>query len=333
MQDGTQWGVGLGVFGSLRIVGDMQYALEISDLRKTYKNNFEALKGIDLCVERGDFFALLGPNGAGKSTTLGILSALVKKSSGQVKVCGLDQDKDPEGVKRKLGVVPQEFNFNQFERVHDILMQQAGYYGMRPDLARVNIEKYLRQMELWDKRFEKVYNLSGGMKRRLMIVRGLIHEPEVLILDEPTAGVDIEIRRSMWSFLTEINRQGVTIILTTHYLEEAEQLCRNVAIIHHGDILTHTSIRELLRRQNTTTFVAEVVGDLSPVLAAHPDTMSAPEPGELRFQVQRGDDLNAVFRILDGANIQVLSVRPSANRLESLFVDLVAKSDAAKESV
>ena len=311
----------------------MQYALEISDLRKTYKNNFEALKGIDLCVEKGDFFALLGPNGAGKSTTLGILSALVKKTSGQVLVCGLDQDKDPEGVKRKLGVVPQEFNFNQFERVYDILTQQAGYYGMRADLARVNIEKYLRQMELWDKRFEKVYNLSGGMKRRLMIVRGLIHEPEVLILDEPTAGVDIEIRRSMWAFLSDINRQGVTIILTTHYLEEAEQLCRNVAIIHHGDILTHTSIRELLRRQNTTTFVAEVVGDLTAVVAQNPESISSPEAGELRFKIQRGDDLNAVFQMLDAANIRVMSVRPSANRLESLFVDLVSAPGAVEESV
>lgn len=311
----------------------MQFALEISDLRKTYKNNFEALKGINLCVEKGDFFALLGPNGAGKSTTLGILSALVKKTSGQVRICGLDQDKDPEGVKRKLGVVPQEFNFNQFERVYDILTQQAGYYGMRADLARVNIDKYLRQMELWDKRFEKVYNLSGGMKRRLMIVRGLIHEPEVLILDEPTAGVDIEIRRSMWAFLSDINRQGVTIILTTHYLEEAEQLCRNVAIIHHGDILTHTSIRELLRRQNTTNFVAEVAGDVSSVLAQYPALMSSPEAGELRFQVERGDDLNAVFRILDAASIRVMSVRPSANRLESLFVDLVAQSNAQEEQV
>lgn len=311
----------------------MQFALEISDLRKTYKNNFEALKGINLCVEKGDFFALLGPNGAGKSTTLGILSALVKKTSGQVRICGLDQDKDPEGVKRKLGVVPQEFNFNQFERVYDILTQQAGYYGMRADLARVNIDKYLRQMELWDKRFEKVYNLSGGMKRRLMIVRGLIHEPEVLILDEPTAGVDIEIRRSMWAFLSDINRQGVTIILTTHYLEEAEQLCRNVAIIHHGDILTHTSIRELLRRQNTTSFVAEVAGDVSSVLAQYPALMSSQEAGELRFQVERGDDLNAVFRILDAASIRVMSVRPSANRLESLFVDLVAQSNAQEEQV
>ena len=311
----------------------MQYALEISHLRKTYKNNFEALKGIDLCVEQGDFFALLGPNGAGKSTTLGILSALVKKTSGRVQVCGLDQDQDPEGVKRKLGVVPQEFNFNQFERVYDILTQQAGYYGMEPPLARVNIEKYLKQLELWDKRDEKVYNLSGGMKRRLMIVRGLIHQPEVLILDEPTAGVDIEIRRSMWAFLQEINRQGVTIILTTHYLEEAEQLCRNVAIINHGQILIHTSIRELLRRQNTTTFVAEVVGDLEAVLSSNPETMSSPEVGELRFQIRRGDDLNAVFRQLDAAGIQVLSVRPSANRLESLFVDLVTQSDRAKEKV
>lgn len=301
----------------------MTHALEIHQLRKVYDGGFEALKGIDLTVRKGDFFALLGPNGAGKSTTLGIVSALVNKTSGTVNVCGIDQDADPEGVKRKLGVVPQEFNFNNFERVHDILVQQAGYYGMEKALALRNIEKYLRQLELWDKRFDQVRMLSGGMKRRLMIVRGLIHEPELLILDEPTAGVDIEIRRSMWEFLQRINSEGVSIILTTHYLEEAESLCRNIAIINGGEIIANTTIQDLLRQMNKSSFVAEIRGDSADLPTDSPFGMRERTDGSIEFQILRSDNLNQVFAVFEAAGIEVLSLRPKTNRLEELFVDIV----------
>lgn len=301
----------------------MTDALEIKNLRKVYAGGFEALKGIDLTVRRGDFFALLGPNGAGKSTTLGIVSALINKTSGQVRVCGIDQDRDPEGVKRMLGVVPQEFNFNDFEKVHDVLIQQAGYYGMEKGLARRNIEKYLRQLELWDKRNDQVRMLSGGMKRRLMIVRGLIHEPELLILDEPTAGVDIEIRRSMWAFLERINREGVTIILTTHYLEEAESLCRNIAIINRGEIITNTTVKELLLQMDRSSFVADIKGDFGRLPPDNPYLMQLREDGSIQFQVRRGDNLNQVFELFARAGIEVVSLRPRTNRLEELFVDIV----------
>ncbi len=305
----------------------MNYALELRDLRKVYGDGLEALKGIDLFVRKGDFLALLGPNGAGKSTTLGIVSALVNKTSGTVKVCDVDQDHDPEEVKRRLGVVPQEFNFNEHEKVHDILMQQAGYYGMEKSRARRNVEKYLRKMDLWEKRESKVRMLSGGMKRRLMIVRGLIHEPELLILDEPTAGVDIEIRRSMWQFLREINAQGITIILTTHYLEEAESLCRNIAIINQGEIIINTSMQQLLRQMNKTTFVADVRGDLPGLEQGAPFDLEVAEEGVLRFQIRREQNLNEVFRYFDKHDIEVLSMRPQTNRLEELFVDIVQEDD------
>ena len=224
----------------------MTYALDIEGLTKNYSDGFQALKGIDLHVREGDFFALLGPNGAGKSTTLGIVSSLVNKSGGKVRVFGHDIDTDLSSAKLSLGVVPQEFNFNQFEKVEDIVTTQAGYYGIPLKTARVSAEKYLKKLGLWDKRNTPARMLSGGMKRRLMIARALVHEPRLLILDEPTAGVDIELRRSMWQFLEEMNRQGTTIILTTHYLEEAEALCRNIAIIDQGEIIRHTSKRELL---------------------------------------------------------------------------------------
>lgn len=322
----------------------MTYALEISDLRKVYAGGFEALKGINLKVKRGDFFALLGPNGAGKSTTLGIVSALVNKTSGSVKVCGIDQRTDPEGVKRKLGVVPQEFNFNGFEKVWDVLIQQAGYYGMEKSLAKQNVEKYLRQLELWDKRNSQVRMLSGGMKRRLMIVRGLIHEPELLILDEPTAGVDIEIRRSMWEFLQKINGEGITIILTTHYLEEAEYLCRNIAIINQGDIITDTTMQNLLRQMNKSSFVAEIKGDASRLPPDNAFDIHERADGTLEFHILRGDNLNHVFQLFAECDIEVISLRPKTNRLEELFVDIVqdqnektrvadAKLSAAKESL
>ncbi|MDG1486106.1 MAG: ABC transporter ATP-binding protein, partial [Porticoccaceae bacterium] len=234
-----------------------QPALAIKQLSKTYDDKFEALKGIDLNVAPGDFFALLGPNGAGKSTTIGIICSLVRKTAGTVKIFGHDIDQDFSLAKQYVGVVPQEFNFNQFEKPIDILINQAGYYGIPAKLARERAEKYLKQLALWDKRDTPSRTLSGGMKRRLMIARALIHEPKLLVLDEPTAGVDIELRRSMWAFLQEINRQGTTIILTTHYLEEAESLCRNVAIIDHGEIVKNTSIRELLTQLNTETFVLD----------------------------------------------------------------------------
>jgi len=236
----------------------MSNALTIRQLRKTYANGFAALKGIDLDVAQGDFFALLGPNGAGKSTTIGVICSLVQKTGGTVEVFGTDIDANFPLAKRHLGVVPQEFNFNHFEKVGDILVTQAGYYGLPLALARERAQKYLHRLDLWDKREQPARNLSGGMKRRLMIARALVHEPRLLILDEPTAGVDIELRRSMWGFLQEINAAGTTIILTTHYLEEAESLCRNIAIIDHGEIVENTSMKQLLRTLDRETFVLDV---------------------------------------------------------------------------
>ena len=233
----------------------MTPALDIRNLQKTYNNGFVALKGIDLQVQQGDFFALLGPNGAGKSTTIGIVTSLVRKTQGQIHVLGHNMDAEPAQAKRLIGLVPQEVNFGQFEKPINIVLNQGGYYGLPRALVRERAERYLKQLDLWDKRDVQARRLSGGMKRRLMIARSLIHEPKLLILDEPTAGVDIEIRRSMWEFLQQINQQGTTIILTTHYLEEAENLCRNIAIIDHGQIVENTSVRELLDRLDTETFV------------------------------------------------------------------------------
>lgn len=237
------------------------YALEIEQLRKTYAGGFEALKGISLQVKKGDFYALLGPNGAGKSTTIGIISSLVNKTSGKVTVFGYDLDSQLELAKQKLGLVPQEFNFNPFETVEQIVLQQAGYYGVPKALAKERAKKYLTQLDLWEKRSERARNLSGGMKRRLMIARALMHEPQLLILDEPTAGVDIELRRSMWEFLKQINAQGVTIILTTHYLEEAEMLCRHIGIIQRGELIENTTMKSLLGKLHVETFVLDVDGN------------------------------------------------------------------------
>ena len=304
----------------------MSLALSIRGLTKTYNNGFTALKGIDLDVVEGDFFALLGPNGAGKSTTIGILSTLVNKSGGEVSVFGNDLDKDPAGLKRCLGVVPQEFNFNQFEKAFDILVTQAGYYGIPARIAGERAEEYLTQLGLWDKRDTPSRMLSGGMKRRLMIARALIHKPRLLILDEPTAGVDIELRRSMWNFLTELNGQGTSIILTTHYLEEAEQLCRNIAIIDHGELVEHTSMRKLLQKLNVETFIVDVVPPLTaaPQLDGYPTRVL----GDHSFEVaiDKASGVNALFRQLDAADIQVQSLRNTANRLEELFVSLVEKN-------
>ncbi|WP_323752570.1 ABC transporter ATP-binding protein [Marinobacter sp.] len=304
----------------------MTYALEIEGLEKRYGDGFYALKGIDLQVAKGDFFALLGPNGAGKSTTLGIVSSLVNKSGGVVRVFGKNIDTELSDAKLNLGVVPQEFNFNQFEKVFDIVTTQAGYYGIPLKKARVSTEKYLKKLGLWDKRNTPARMLSGGMKRRLMIARALVHEPQLLILDEPTAGVDIELRRSMWQFLEDINRQGTTIILTTHYLEEAEALCRNIAIIDHGEIIRHTSKRELLQQLSVEAFIldTEQALDGAPELEGFKCLIN--DDGALEVEVAKGQGLNALFKELESKNIKVSSMRTKANRLEELFVRMVEQN-------
>ena len=308
----------------------MTYALEIEGLVKSYSSGFQALKGIDLQVQEGDFFALLGPNGAGKSTTLSIVSSLVNKSGGRVKVFGHDIDTELSAAKLNLGVVPQEFNFNQFEKVFDIVTTQAGYYGIPLKQAKLSAEKYLRKLGLWDKRDTPSRMLSGGMKRRLMIARALVHEPRLLILDEPTAGVDIELRRSMWQFLEEMNRQGTTIILTTHYLEEAEALCRNIAIIDHGEIIRHTSKRELLKQLSVETFVLDIEQPLDTAPELEGFHCELNDDGALEAEVAKGQGLNALFVELEKKGIKVMSMRTKANRLEELFVRMV--EDNARET-
>jgi len=309
----------------------MQPALSITNLRKTYDNQFEALKGIDLDVAKGDFFALLGPNGAGKSTTIGIICSLVRKTEGVVTIFGHDIDRDFSIAKQFVGVVPQEFNFNQFEKPIDILVAQAGYYGIKANIALERAEKYLKQLGLWERRNEISRTLSGGMKRRLMIARALIHEPQLLVLDEPTAGVDIELRRSMWEFLKEINDQGTTIILTTHYLEEAESLCRNIAIIDHGTIVKNTSMKALLKQLDRETFILDVREELAecPTLEGYPLTLV--DGHSIEVDVTKGQSINEIFIELSRQNIHVISMRNKANRLEELFFDMVEKNliDAA----
>ncbi|UTW45692.1 ABC transporter ATP-binding protein [bacterium SCSIO 12696] len=307
----------------------MTAALKIQDLHKVYDNGLEALKGVSLDVQPGDFFALLGPNGAGKSTTIGIICSLIRKSAGNVEIFGCDIDSDFSTAKQYLGVVPQEFNFNQFEKVYDILITQAGYFGLHPKLAAERAEKYLRLLGLWDKRHSVSRMLSGGMKRRLMIARAMIHEPKLLILDEPTAGVDIELRRSMWDFLRKINGEGTTIILTTHYLEEAESLCRNIAIIDHGLIVQNTSIRQLLAQLNKEVFVLDINGKLDqcPQLPGFPSRLVAEEEGNcLEVEVVKGQSLNELFAALAEQGIQVQSMRNKANRLEEMFVSMTNSS-------
>lgn len=304
----------------------MPNALEIKALNKTYDNGYIALRDINLNVEQGDFFALLGPNGAGKSTTLGIVSSLVNKSSGEVKIFGYDIEKELVNAKTCLGVVPQEFNFNQFEKVRDIVITQAGYYGIAANEAAENCDHYLKKLGLWEKRDQPSRMLSGGMKRRLMIARALVHKPKLLILDEPTAGVDIELRRSMWEFLKEINDQGTTIILTTHYLEEAEALCRNIAIINQGKILTNTSKQALLQQLHLETFVLEVEGTLGTLPELVDFTSRFSEEGLLEVDVRSDQSLNQLFETLNSAGIIVRSMRNKANRLEELFLDLVEGS-------
>ncbi|RWX53939.1 ABC transporter ATP-binding protein [Photobacterium chitinilyticum] len=298
-------------------------ALEIKNVSKNYKSGVKALKNISLYVEEGDFFALLGPNGAGKSTTIGIISSLVNKTSGAVSVFGYDLDTQLVEAKNQLGLVPQEFNFNQFETVEQIVVNQAGYYGVEKNVAKERAKKYLTQLDLWQKRGEISRNLSGGMKRRLMIARALMHEPKLLILDEPTAGVDIELRRSMWEFLREINQQGVTIILTTHYLEEAEMLCRNIGIIHRGVLIENTSMKALLGKLEVETFILDIkLNGKRPVLEGVKWKM--PDNHTLEIDIPKGTGLNTVFHQLTSQGVEVLSMRNKANRLEELFVNLVA---------
>jgi len=301
-------------------------ALLIDNLRKTYRNGFEALKGISLRVEAGDFFALLGPNGAGKSTAISIIASLVNKTSGRVSIYGHDLDSEREAAKRQIGLVPQEFNFNMWEPVVEILVNQAGYYGIPRKLAFERAETYLRQLDLWDKRNTQARWLSGGMKRRLMIARALVHQPRLLILDEPTAGVDIEIRRSMWLFLREINRQGTTIILTTHYLEEAESLCRNIAIIDHGRIIEQTGMARLLSQLNTETFVLYLDRPLSAAPEVADYGLTLVDAQTLEVEVRREQSMNALFAALSQRDVSVLSLRNKQNRLEQLFIDLVDRS-------
>ncbi|MFQ1895219.1 ABC transporter ATP-binding protein [Aeromonas veronii] len=303
-------------------------ALEISGLKKTYQGGVEALKGIDLTVRQGDFFALLGPNGAGKSTTIGVISSLVNKSAGKVKVFGYDIDSDLELAKAQLGLVPQEFNFSQFEKVIQIVTHQAGFYGVPKAEAKIRAEKYLRQLDLWEKRDMPARTLSGGMKRRLMIARALMHEPKLLILDEPTAGVDIEIRRSMWTFLKDLNEQGVTIILTTHYLEEAEMLCRNIGIIDKGRLIENTSMKNLLGTLGRETFLLDLApGSAVPEVPEFNGRML--DERTLEVDLDKSQSLNSLFEQLSKQQVQVVSMRNKANRLEELFVNLVEEGRKA----
>ncbi len=301
----------------------MPTALSIHNLGKVYNNGVVALHGIDLSVEQGDFFALLGPNGAGKSTTIGIISSLVNKSTGSVQVFGHDLDTDLAVAKTCIGLVPQEFNFNQFEPVIEVLVNQAGYYGIPRSVAFERAELYLNQLGLWDKRNGPARELSGGMKRRLMIARALVHQPRLLILDEPTAGVDIEIRHSMWNFLREINAAGTTIILTTHYLEEAEQLCRNIAIIDNGRIVENTSMRQLLSRMDTQTLLLDLAQPLALIPALQGFAIRQIDTLTLEVVVSRDANISALFSALLEQNIAVTSMRNKTNRLEELFIRLV----------
>lgn len=308
----------------------MTYALEIKDLKKVYATGVEALRGIDLSVEEGDFYALLGPNGAGKSTTIGIITSLVNKTSGQVKVFDYDLDTDLERAKQQIGLVPQEFNFNPFETVQQIVVNQAGYYGVSRKEALKRSEKYLKQSSLWEKRHVRARMLSGGMKRRLMIARALMHEPRLLILDEPTAGVDIELRRDMWAFLRELNKSGTTIILTTHYLEEAEMLCRNIGIIQSGALIENTSMKSLLSKLQYETFIFDLdTYDYKPEIKGY--SYEFEDDLTLTVEVERNQGVNDIFNQLSNQGIKVLSMRNKSNRLEELFLKITEEKHQLEE--
>ncbi len=308
----------------------MTNALEIKELRKTYKGGHEALKGVSLEVKQGDFFGLLGPNGAGKTTLIGIITSLVNKTGGSVSIYGHDLETDPSAAKAFLGLVPQEFNFNMFDPVIEVVANQAGYYGIERKQAFQQAEKYLKRLDLWDKRRVMARNLSGGMKRRLMIARALVHQPRLLILDEPTAGVDIEIRRSMWQYLREINAAGTTIILTTHYLEEAESLCRNIAILDNGVLIENTSTRQLLNTLHMETFILDIESPLDrpPVSGTH--KMTLVDEYTIEAELCRDESINELFAELSGAGIKVLSMRNKTNRLEELFMNLVENGSGSR---
>lgn len=307
-------------------------ALEIKHLTKEYKNGVKALSGIDLKVEEGDFYALLGHNGAGKSTTIGIISSLIKKTSGTIKVFGYDLDLQLAQLKRHIGLVPQEFNFNQFEKIQDILVNQAGYYGIKRKEALKRSEIWLKKLDLWEKKDQQAMRLSGGMKRRLMIARALMHNPKLLILDEPTAGVDIELRRAMWTFLKELNQQGTTIILTTHYLEEAENLCRYIGIIQQGKLVVDMSIKALLSQLETETFILDLaLSSSTPKVDNYNVTII--DELTMEVEVKRGQGLNNLFIQLNGQGINVLSMRNKANRLEELFISMALNKPKITEKI
>lgn len=308
-------------------------ALSIQNLHKVYRNGFEALKGISLEVEAGDFYALLGPNGAGKSTAIGIIASLINKTSGEVSVFGYDIGTQVQDAKRQIGLVPQEFNFNQWEPVEEILVNQAGYYGVPRKEAFGRAQACLKQLDLWSKRRDMARSLSGGMKRRLMIARALVHQPKLLILDEPTAGVDIEIRHSMWRFLREINQQGTTIILTTHYLEEAEHLCRTIGIINHGRLIEQTRMSELIGRLHTETFILDLQRPLVKPPTIPGFEIKQTEPQVLEVELKREHTVNELFQQMSGQGIEVVSLRNKQNRLEQMFIDLVDRAKSEKAAV
>ena len=298
-------------------------ALEVNNLHKTYRNGFEALSGVSLEVRQGDFYALLGPNGAGKSTIIGIICSLINKTSGQVRIYGVDLDQNPADARMHIGLVPQEFNFNIFEPVGEILLNQAGYYGIPRKIARHRAETYLKKLELWDRRYDMARELSGGMKRRLMIARALVHEPRLLILDEPTAGVDIEIRYSMWNFMRELNASGTTIILTTHYLEEAESLCNNIAIIDKGVTIEQTDMRSLLNRLNLETFILYLDHEIEQLPDCGDYHVRLLDKSTIEVDKHKDHDLNGLYSRLSQCNIKVVSMRNKSNRLEQLFISML----------
>jgi len=314
-----------------QIIASNSPALEITNLKKTYTNGLTALNGIDLSVEQGDFFALLGANGAGKSTAIGAICSLINKTSGNIKIFGHDLDTARNKAKSFIGLVPQEFNFNVFEPTIEIVVNQGGYYGIKRKEAYRRAEELLKHLDLWDKRKERARNLSGGMKRRLMIARALVHNPKLLILDEPTAGVDIEIRRSMWNFLSKLNTSGTTIILTTHYLEEAENLCKNIAILDHGDVIENTSMKQLLSRLQTETFILDINDPLTELPSSDDFNMQLNDSKSIEVILNKDHSLNLIFDFFSQHGIHIRSMRNKSNRLEELFMERINKHNKNKE--
>ena len=303
----------------------MKQAIQITGLQKTYQTGVKALKGVNLEIEEGDFFALLGANGAGKTTIIGILTGIVLKTEGEVKIFGIDIDEDHNAAKKMIGVVPQEFNFNFFEKVQDIVIQQAGYFGIHRMEAKKRVEPILKILDLWDKRDTQAMKLSGGMKRRLMIARALIHHPKFLILDEPTAGVDVELRHGMWDYLKKLNKEGVTILLTTHYIEEAQELCKNVAIIKDGEIIKCAPTRELTQTLEEHTYIAELTTEIKSDLKLEGFEWTQVDKSTLEVTIKRNQTINELVKVLDNAGVVIQELNPKGNRLEQLFLNLVSK--------